>query len=254
MCPALAGLIRMPGVEHHDHGCQGVRDAKQDAIFQPRELPPLQAACEEGHAAVSRAVLQEIHGDEHQHGALAKPRPQGDGPGCLRMIADAEPPHGQPEEGQHAFQDQHLPPAIGSQQPASKGSGRRHRQRLAERPIRIGPGAFASREPVGQQHHRRRKHTALRNPQQKAHHLELPERARKAALDRANAPGNQEQADDLPGAPRRRPIAARDLEHHVTKKEDAGGLSLHPIVHPQVLHHGRDCRVQRQRDVRPVHI
>ena len=117
------------------------------------------------------------------------------------MIADAEPPDGQPEEGQQPFQDQHLLPAIGSQQPAGEGGGRRDGQRLAERPISVGPGAFAAREPVGQQHHGRRKHAAFGHAQQKAHHLELPESARQAAADRADAPGNQEQADDLPGAP-----------------------------------------------------
>ena len=171
-----------------------------------------------------------------------------------RMIPDAEPPDGQPKERQQPFQDQHLLPAIGAQQPAGKRGGRRDGQRLAKIPISVGPGAFASREPIGQQHHRRRKHAAFGNAQQKAHHLELPEGARQAAADRADAPGDQEQADDLARAPARRPIAARDLEQDVAEEENAGGLAFHPVVHQQVLHHGRDGGVQRQGDVRPVHV
>ena len=145
-------------------------------------------------------------------------------------------------------------PAIGAQQPAGKRSRRCDRQRLAECPVGVRPRAFAPREPVRQQHHGRRKYAALGNAQQKAHRLELPERAREAAPDRADAPGNQEQADDLPGAPGRRPITARDLEHDVAEKENARGLPLHAVVHEQVFHHGRDRGVQRQRDIRPVHI
>src|SRR5208282_1540397 len=33
-----------------------------------------------------------------------------------------------------------------------------------------------------------------------------------------------------------------------------GGLAFQPVVHEQILHHGRDFRVQRQRDVRAVHV
>ena len=38
------------------------------------------------------------------------------------------------------------------------------------------------------------------------------------------------------------------------EEEDAGGFPLHPVFHQQVLHHRGDGGIERQGDIRPVHV
>ncbi len=87
--------------------------------------------------------------------------------GLTRMVADEKPPDGQPKERQDALEDQHLLPAVTSQQPTRDGCGTGHGQRLAEQPVGIGARAFATGKPIGQQHERRRKNRAFGNAQKK---------------------------------------------------------------------------------------
>ena len=170
------------------------------------------------------------------------------------MVADEIKPDRQPEEGQGAFRHQHRLPAPGAQQPAGERRGRGDCQRLAKVPVGVRAGAFRAREPVRQQHQHGGKHTAFRHAEQKAHHGKFPETGNQSAAHRTDAPEHQENGDQLFRAPAAGEIAAGNLQQHVAEKENAGGLAFEPVVHEQVLHHGRNFGVQRQRHVRAVHV
>jgi len=94
--------------------------------------------------------------------------------GFARMVADAKPPDGQPDERQDSLQDEHLLPAIRPKQPAGERRGAGDRQRLAKQPARVGTGAFGMRKPVRQQHQCAGENRALSDTQKKPHEFKLP--------------------------------------------------------------------------------
>jgi hypothetical protein len=82
----------------------------------------------------------------------------------------------------------------------------------------------------------------------------LPECFGQTTADGAHAPENQAQTDQLFRAPAICQITAGGLQQNVAEKKDARRLAFHSVVHEQVVHHGGDFRVQRERDVRAIHI
>ena len=189
------------------------------------------------------------------------------------MVADEMPPDGQPDERQRAFQNEHRLPTPTIDQPAGDGSGTRHRQRLAQIPVGVGSRAFVPGKPVGQQHQRGWKYPALRNPEHEAHQLEVAEcrhpevdlekrqldvefrkPRHQPASDRKNPPKNQQQAHEFFRAPAVGEVASGNLQQHVAEKENTGDVALHLVVHEQVLHQGRELRVQGQGHVGAVDV
>src|SRR5258708_2953667 len=136
------------------------------------------------------------------------------------MIPDEEPPDWEPDERECPFDDQHLMPVILTEQPGRDWSGTGNRQRLTKIPISIGASALGTRKPIGQQDEGCRKNTTLRHAEKKPHQFELPEGLGHPAPDRADAPGDQENAYDLARAPARCPIATTHLQQNVSKKEN----------------------------------
>ncbi len=154
-----------------------------------------------------------------------------------RMVADAEPPDRQKQKRQQPFEHEHWPPAIRAEQPAGDRRGTGDGERLAEQPTVVGPGAFGAREPVRQQHQRRRENRALRHSEKKSHHLKLPEALRQAAADGAQSPRDEAQADEFARAPPRCPVTAGHLQQNIAEKENARRLALHFVIHQQVAQH-----------------
>src|SRR6266576_2530246 len=170
------------------------------------------------------------------------------------MIPDEEPPNWKPNERQRPFDDQHLMPIILAKQPASDWSGAGNGKRLAKIPISIRASALRTRKPVGQQNERRWKDAALRDSKKKPHEFELVEGLCQAAPDRAYAPGNQEHTDNLAGTPAGSPVSTPHLQQNVSKKEDACRLTLHFIIHEEILHHGGNFGIERERDVGAIDV
>ena len=159
MAAPFAGFVRVPRIEHHDDGGDGIGRGEQKSVLHRAEIFRLQAVREKSHAAVGRRVVQKIHDDHHQDFAPREPLPEGNfcrrlqlrrlalqrgfqkvfflrgNPFRLaRMVADEKPPDRQPDERQRAFQNQHGLPAIRAEQPAGDRRGRDHRERLAQIP------------------------------------------------------------------------------------------------------------------------
>src|SRR2546423_3128037 len=143
MATAFAGPIRVPGINNHEDRCHDVWAGEDKAVLQICKSSTFQfeTAGKEGHAAIGRAVVQEVNRHHHIDISLPAAGPEGDflgllefglllleslldkfpflgrNPFCLAwMIADEKPPDWQPDERQSALEHQCVFPAVSSEE------------------------------------------------------------------------------------------------------------------------------------------
>src|SRR2546426_3229878 len=108
------------------------------------------------------------------------------------------------------------------QHPSGKGRGNDHRNRQAEQPKRIGARSFGTGKPVREKNQRCGMNAAFGYSEEQTKQQEFVIGAGQTTTDGKDAPCDQQDADELLGAPVFGQMAAWYLQREVTPEENPG--------------------------------